>query len=201
MYTPRLRAAGLLALAALLTGCQPQQAEPNTAAAAPHHAEPVPSFGLQHFRGDGFLLQQPAGARVENVEPLGGARSTVRILGPEVSVRSAEQDFSWSGAAYDLEVRVFDNPQRLDAEAWAEAHYPTPANLLEEQGPAEVAGHAAYRVVTFGGDSQWVNLIVTRGERAFVLTYNDAPVQNNPLADVARDAHALLLGSFRIDGP
>jgi hypothetical protein len=29
---------------------------------------------------------------------------------------------------------------------------------------------------------------------------DDAPPQNNPLSEVARDAHALLLGSFRVDG-
>jgi hypothetical protein len=200
MRKSRSGAAGLMVLAALLTGCQPQQAEPNTPAAVQQPADPTPSLGLQSYRGDGFVLRQPAGARVEIVEPLGDARSTVRILGPEVSVRAADQNFSWSGAAYDLEVRTFDNPQRLDAAAWATAHYPTPANLIEEQGPAEVAGYSAYRVVTFGGDSQWINLVVTHADRAFVFSYNDAPVQNNPLSEVARDAHAMLLGSFRIAG-
>jgi hypothetical protein len=161
---------------------------------------PLPATGyrMEPVEFDGVHLQRPRDSRVVGTAP--GERGGIRILGPILSVRPAAGEGSWTGAAYSLEVNTHPNPQGFSAEEWAQGWLGSATALGLDHGREVVGGRIAYRVNSFGGDSQWVHLFVPHGDRIAVFSYNDAPPGNNPIAAVSRDAHALLLATVRFTG-
>jgi hypothetical protein len=157
-----------------------------------------PDVDLKSLTVGGLTLRYPSGARILESATVNCRVATV--LGPLVSIRPVDQEWSWSGASYALEIRTFPNPDRPDAERWARAWLGDPERNGEPIGSTPIGARPAFRVATFGGDSKWVHLFVSDADRMPVFTYNDAPMANNPISTVARDAVSLLLGTVHRAG-
>jgi hypothetical protein len=184
----------VLALALLVwTGCDGVGGWPPIDSALPGTG-----YQLEPVEFDGVHLQRPRGSRVVGTAP--GERGGIRILGPMLSVRPAAGEGSWTGAAYSLEINTHPNPEGFSAEEWAQGWLGSATALGLDHGPEVVGGRIAYRVNSFGGDSQWVHLVVPHGDRIAVFSYIDAQHEINPIAAVSRDAHALLLATVRFAG-
>jgi hypothetical protein len=167
-----------------------------------------PAPGLQTLNGQGFVLHYPANARVEDYE------DHLRILGPEIAIRPADADWGWMTWAYEMDIQIFDNPEGLNAAAWARQHIlsqwreaqaagepftgPVVNGQINEDVMAEVSvgGLAAFQADWFGGDSIRRAIYVTDGKRMINLIFNLYPVENNPIAKVQEDLYALMLSTF-----
>lgn len=188
-----------IALAAITAACLAGAAcERDVAPPANPHA--LPSQGLLRYDGDGFSLLVPEGARFLDEPAAAPATARVRIVGPEVAVRPAEENWVLSGPAYVLDVATYENNEAVPLREWVEGNAIDPDALapptLED---ATVAGEPAVLVTTFGGDSWIRTYYIGRGNRVVGLRFWDVPPANSPIAPVQRDVYALILGSFRWD--
>jgi hypothetical protein len=161
------------------------------------------------YEGDGFSLYLPPNATVEETE------DGVVILGPELTIRPAEMDFTVGGAAYALTITTAENPDGLSSEDWATERILADWQTAQEQGEMTgtmpvtddgelreedvqhltVGGLDAFQVNFFGGDSTIVSVYVAHGDQVTVFNYVENIVENNPLALVQQDIYALLFDS------
>ena len=194
-----------LVVASLLSACQATKVD------AP------PSEGLRQYVGEGFSLQLPANAWLEVGPTERVPAGATRIVGPQIWIKPGDADWSYRGAAYELEIRTYDNPAGLDVETWARDYILTtwqravaqgePAMgppvsedgvIFEDRvGRATVAGQAAFRADFFAGDSYRRTFFLVKGARVVALSFYDYPVGNQPLASVQQDVYELLLSTFR----
>ncbi|MCK4450233.1 MAG: hypothetical protein KAX26_06545, partial [Anaerolineae bacterium] len=176
-----------------------------------HSAQAAWSEGLETYNGEGFSLQYPVSAQVESVD------DRVHIIGPQVSVKPGDADWFYSGPAYELIVRTYDNPKELDAESWARNYILASWQEAKEQGGplmgspvsesgeiiekrvgrSVVAGYPAFWASFFGGDSCHRTFYLTNKHQVVVLSFDDYPLANQPLAMVQQDVYALIMGTFR----
>lgn len=168
----------------------------------------------ERYEAENFSIYLPPNATVEETE-----NGISLIVGPEVSIRPAEQDFTVSGAAYRLAIYTFENPDELSSEAWAteqivnewerarEEGSPTGNFPITEEGELNqedvqrltVDGLDALRVDFFGGDSTIVNIYVSNADQITVFSYIETIIENDPLALVQQDIYALLLHSVSFE--
>ena len=196
-------------------------AEPYPGYGAPSEmATPLPAaLSLQTYDGPGFSFQYPSNAQVETVEPEVAAASELHVTGPVVWVKPGDADWPYNGEAYELIVRTFENPERLDAESWAreyvlerweearEENRPTGSLPVTEEGTIredwvgqyEVAGERAFWVRYFWFDSTYWAFYLTVEDRVVELSFVDYPLPNQPLAVVQVDIYALILDTFQFD--
>jgi hypothetical protein len=193
----------------------------------PPEVPPTYTLDLETWHGPGFSFQVPAHARVEKV-PLprrrawqlaSPATSQIRVLGPLVWVKPGDANWSRSGPAYTLRVRTYENPEALDAEAWARAYLLDSWRQAVEQdrprgslpvseggeiveksvGPAQIAGQPAFRVGYYAFDSGVLAYYVAGDRQIVELSVQLYPLANEPLTLVQRDAYALILSTFRLE--
>jgi len=161
-------------------------------------ARALPSPGLQRYDGDSFSVLYPEGATVQEEQPAASAVALVRIVGPEVAIRPAAEDWVLSGPAYVLDVTTYSKGEVVPIRAWVEENAIDPEALarptIEE---TTVAAEPAVLVTTFGGDSWIRTYYMGRGTRVVALRFADVPPANSPIAPVQRDVYAFILGSFR----
>ena len=125
-----------------------------------------------------------------------------------------------SSAFYKIGIRVYNNPDRLDVEAWTRRHIldtwrdqkarkrPTGSLPVSEEGeieesklgPTTLAGLPAFQVSYFAFDSTTLASYVASGEQVVELWYNQPILVNDPLALVKRDVYAWVLSTFRLEG-
>lgn len=154
--------------------------------------------GLELLAGDGFSLRYPADARLEFVDPTPPALEAVRVVGPAVAVRPVDGEWTRAGAAWVLDVVVWENPEALGLREWVEAYMIDREALSPpEVDLGTVAGEPAILVTTFGGDSWIRTWYLAKGRRVVELRYADVPRENDPIAPVARGVYALVLDTFR----
>jgi hypothetical protein len=119
-----------------------------------------------------------------------------------------------------LIARTYENPERLDAEAWGRNYIVTSWQWarekgrpwvhlpLSEQGQIDedwvgnvvIAGQPAFRVRYFGFDSVHLAYHLSTGEQIVELSFRLYPVRNQPLAEVQQDVYALVLGTLSLEG-
>jgi len=197
----------LLALVSLLSACQSS------------NPQEMQSEGVQTFTGKGVSLQYPANARVESVSTDPAAKGEIRLIGPEVWIKPGDADWFYRGPAYEMIVRTYDNPDRLDAEAWARNHILTSwqqarergepimgppvsenGEITEQQvGRSTVAGKAAFWANFFAGDSYRRTFFLANKHQVVALSFYDYPLANQPLAMVQQDIYALIMSTFRFE--
>jgi hypothetical protein len=115
-------------------------------------------------------------------------------------------------------VRTYDNPQNLDAEAWAreyilsrwreaiERKRPWGSLPISEEGKIDerkvenvlVAGQPGFLVWYFGFDSSTPAYCVATDRQIVELSCRLYPVANQPLAMVQRDVYALILDTLTL---
>ena len=197
----------LVALALLLSACEGL------------HAQERETRGLQTYVGDGFSLQYPANAQVERASTDPATKAEIHIIGPDVSVKPGDGDWVYSGPAYEMIILTFDNPGRLDTEAWARNHILTSWQQAKERGeplmgplvsesgkiiedqvcPAVVAAEPAFRADFLAGDSYRRTFFLSRERQIVALSFYDYPLENQPLAMVQQDVYAFILSTFRFE--
>lgn len=167
---------------------------------------------LAQYEG-GYSLYLPLNATVEETE------EGILILGPELTIRPAEMDFTVGGPAYQLTITTAENPDGLSSEDWATEQILTSWQTARDQGEMTgtmpvtdegelreedvqhltVGGLDAFQVNFFGGDSTIVNIYVAHGDQVTVFSYVENIVENHPLALVQQDIYALLFASVEFD--
>ncbi|MBN1202461.1 MAG: hypothetical protein JXJ20_11440 [Anaerolineae bacterium] len=166
--------------------------------------------GLQWYEGDVFELGYPANASLEAVSD-----TELRIVGPELSIRPAEMDFTVSGPAYQIEVTVIENPDELAAMDWAEQRVLAAWQVAMDEGapnifPVSDEGeietskftelvvneYPAVQVERFGGDAAIMTVYVVHGATVVEFEYRAEIVENNPLALVQQDIYALIMDTL-----
>lgn len=227
--TPDVKATVQVAIAATLTA-QPTDTPMLTPRATPTPiptfpprpiATPPPfTLPLATHKGQGFSFQYPANARLENVAPIPLATGEIHVIGPEVWVKPGDADWSYRGPAYELIIRTYENPEGLDAESWArnyilaswqearERNRPWGSLPVSEEGKIDedkvgssvVAGQPAFWVSYFSFDSNTYAYYLTSNHQIVELSFDDYPLENQPLATVQGHVYALILGTFRLEG-
>lgn len=178
------------------------------------------TYSLETYEGQWFSFRYPANARVENVAPFPPETSEIHVIGPIVWVKPGDADWGWNGPAYELIIRTFENPDGLDAESWArdyilntwkeakERNEPWGSLPVSEEGVIEednvgssvVAGQPAFWVNYFAFDSSHPAFYLTGDSQVIVLSFQDYPLENQPIAAIQQDVHALIIGTFRLKG-
>ena len=163
--------------------------------------------GLRLFQGPGFSLPYVADTVVETA-----GDNAWTLVGRPVSIRPADADWTWSGPAYALEVRLYANTKEATSDEfvrerllgqWKKAQESnTPFNgPVDDQGriieewvkQVRLGDKAAVQVDSFGGDRTIRAAGLSLRTRAVVFRYDVYPVENYPLAEAAADVCGLLL--------
>lgn len=167
--------------------------------------------GLQAYEGDGWWFYYPEQATLEVISP-----TELTLNGPVVQFRHFEYETMYEGPAYVLGVAVYDNPERVFPEVWAQeqiladwraaeaAGGPNPLPVTEDGlslDPAKVHSlvinhYPAFKVEFFGGDSRVWRVYVGGNDKIVVFTYRETFVQNDPLALVQLDVYALIMNTL-----
>ena len=181
---------------------------------------------MKILRGPGYRILVPPGARIEITDSDERSRRSVspltyeaRVSGPLTWVLPGDADWRRNGSAYRIDVRVYDNPDRLDAETWTRRHilatwrdmktrdWPTGSLPVSDEGaideskvgPMTLGGQPAFQVFYFAFDSTNVVAYLASGEQIVELSYNQPILANDPLALVKRDVYAWVLSTFRLE--
>ena len=173
--------------------------------------------GVQTFSAEGFAIDYPLHAKLEK-EPLdSGMKANIRIIGPEVSIRPVDVEFSFTGPSYEVDVIAYDNPRGQSGFDWARERImnewrqarmndePTGSLPVSEDGKTvtgdsvTVAGLPAFRTYFFAGDSETAGYYVANDKLVVMLSYSRSPVENMPVALAAQDIAAMILATFRFD--
>jgi hypothetical protein len=184
----------------------------------PASSQPLRSEGLQTYIGQGISFQYPLNARVEPADPWPPATSEIHIVGPDISIKPGDADWVYTGPAYELTISFYDNPDALDVETWARNYLisaweeaqelgapstmpvdDTGAIKEEYVGTAVIAGHPAYWIEWFGGDSAIMAYYVAHGEQVVAMSFHDYPLPNQPLNEFQKDIYSLLMATFRFE--
>jgi hypothetical protein len=211
----------LVLLVACKTSAPEETAAPvpsDTASPTETPSEPYSSAGLQEFTLPGITVYYPEGAHVETLEASPPALESYSIIGSEISIKPGDADWFFSGPAYELAVRMYDNPDKLDAETWARAYLISLWNQAVEMGgpmtvpvdesgavkeeyveKTRVAGYDAFRIEWFGGDSAIMEYFIAHGARVLSFSFRDYPVPNQPIAEPQTDIYALIMGTLHLE--
>jgi hypothetical protein len=190
-------------------------------------APPSLAFSLETYRAQGFSFQYPVNARLESVTPAGmawqavsPATTQIHVSGPEIWIKPGDADWSYRGPAYRLIIRTYENPEALDAEAWARNYIltswqearrlkrPWGALPVSEQGEIDedkvgssmIAGQPTFWVNYFGFDKNIIACYLVSGHQVVEVMFFSYPLENLPIAAVQRDVYALILDTFRLTG-
>lgn len=148
------------------------------------------------------------------------ATAEIHVTGPEIWIKPDDADWSYRGPAYRLIVRTYENPETLDAEAWArdcilsswqearEQNRPWGALPVSEQGEIDedrvgsstIAGQPAFWVDYFGFYSSIIAYYLANNRQIVEVMFFSYPLEDQPLAAVQRDVYALVLDTFRVNG-
>ena len=140
-------------------------------------------------------------------------------MGAQVWIRHGDADWGHRGAAYELVVRTYENPDRLDAEAWARAYIQTAwqeaverkrpwgSLPISEKGEIDerkvetvvVAGQPGFLVWYYTFDSSKPAYYLATDGQIVEFSFRLYPVVNQPLAMVQRDVYALILGTLSLE--
>jgi hypothetical protein len=180
---------------------------------------------LSTYQGRGFSFQYPVGARLEQVPPrrmawqrVSPATDELHVIGPQVWVKAGDADWGYRGPAYELVIRTYENPERLDAESWAreyilaswrearERKRPWGSLPVTEEGEIDerkvertvVAGQPAFLVWFFAFDSTQPAYYLAIDRQVVELSFRLHIVENVPIAKVQRDVYVLILSTFRL---
>lgn len=181
-------------------------------------SQPIRSEGLQTYIGQRVSFRYPLNARIESVDPWPPATSEIHIVGPDISIKPGDADWVYSGPAYELTISLYDNPDALDAEIWAQNYLISvweeaqelgaPATMpvddtgaIKEEyvGTAVIAGLPAYWIEWFGGDSAIMAYYVAHSEQVVAMSFHDYPLPNQPLNEFQKDVYSLLMATFRFE--
>ncbi len=177
------------------------------------------TYSLETYEGQWFSFQYPPNARVENVAPFPPETSEIHVIGPIVWVKPGDADWGWNGPAYKLIILTYENPDGLDSESWArdyilntwkearERNEPWGSLPVSEEGVIEedsvgssvVAGQPAFWVNYFAFDSSYPTFYLTGNGQVVALSFNDYPLENQPLATMQQDVYALIIDTFRFN--
>jgi hypothetical protein len=203
--------------------CTPTPKATPTLALPPTKTPPPFTLSLKTHQGQGFSFQYPANARLEKVTPTrkawqvsSPAIDQIHVIGPQVWVKPGDADWSYSGSAYYVTIRTYENPKGLDAESWArdyiltswrearERNRPWGALPVSEEGEIDedkvgssaIAGQPAFWVSYMAFDSFDRAYYLSINHQIVELSFRLYPLANQPLAMVQRDVYALILGTF-----
>lgn len=171
---------------------------------------PVPrSDGLQPYMGDGWWFLYPANATLETVSD-----TEVRVMGPDISIRPADMDFMVSGPAYQISVTVFDNPERVFPEVWAQNKILADWQAAMAEGAPNtfpvtddgqldpdkfsvliVGNRPAVQAEFFGGDAALMHVYIGSGDKIIMFVYRAEMLPNNPLAVMQVDVYNLIMST------
>lgn len=172
---------------------------------------PIPrSDGLQPYVGDGWWFLYPVNATLETVSD-----TEVHVKGPEISIRPADVDFTVSGPAYQISVTVFDNPERVFPEVWAQNKILADWQAAMAEGAPNtfpvtddgqldpnkfsapiVANLPAAQAEFFGGDAAIMHVYVSGGDKIIMFVYRAEVLPNNPLAVMQVDVYNLIMSTL-----
>jgi len=177
--------------------------------------ETTPTFrgyGVQLYSGDGWSFLYPLNATVETI-----SETELQVVGPEIAIRPADADFTVSGPAYQMSVMIYDNPERVFPEVWAEQQIladwqaagagsgpnPYPVTSDGQLDPEKfaaiiVANLPAAKAEFFGGDAAVFNIYFSTGDKIVVFSYRAEPELNNPIALMQLDIYMLMINSFTV---
>ncbi len=186
------------------------------------------SQGLVNHPGLGYTLSVPAGAEVTQLPidasmPLSararmeGVQEWKEIRGPEVEMLRSDTGTPHAAPAYALDVIVYDNPERLDAETWARTRILDEWRRASETGaplgglPVQdgairedrverttVAGEPAFLARYWGGASDYITCYLANDARVVALRYELISVRNEPLGLAQEHAALLLMSTLRL---
>lgn len=215
----------LLVIASLISACggvEPTETSVSISASVVPHTSLIfvslESEGLLTYQGDGYAFKYPLNSRLEIVEPQPPAINKIQLLGPDVSIKPADGDWSYSGPGYRMTIEIYDNPDLLDAESWGRTHLtsiwedlvaqdlpigPIPVSeegVINEDdvGTTEVGGYPAFWIEWFGGDSAIMAYYVDLGSQILCFKFNDYPLQNQPINEIQQGVYTLIMSTLRI---
>jgi hypothetical protein len=170
-----------------------------------------PVMGVTENTGPGFRLLVPPNASLAEVEA-----DHWELRGPGIQVRPLDADWVWDGPAYQLDLVLHDNSEKLDAVAWAEAHLLEAWAEAQESevpftGPIDKEGNLVQDAIAeimigdqealqadwTAGDSIHRVIYVKAADKILAVHYNVFPVENHPVAPVANAVHGLLVAGLR----
>jgi hypothetical protein len=145
------------------------------------------------------------------------ATQEVRVIAPRVWIRHGDADWGWRGPAYELVVRTYENPDGLDAEAWARAYIraswqealarkrPWGSLPISETGEIDernvehvvVGDRPGFLVWYYSFDSSTPAYYLASDRKIVAFHFRLYPEVNQPLAMVQRDVYALVLDTLR----
>jgi hypothetical protein len=176
-------------------------------------------ISLATYKAHGFSFQYPANARLENIAPAPPAVNEIHIVGPDVWVKPGDADWDYNGPAYELIIRTYENPDKVDVESWTRTYiltswqkareqgFPWGSLPISEQGVIEedkvggtiVAGQSAFWVDYFAFDSDLSAFYLSNDNQIIELSFYDYPLANQPLATIQQDVYALTVSTFRLE--
>jgi hypothetical protein len=175
------------------------------------------SEGLQTFNGNGYSIQYPIDAKIENNSLVTDAKARIQIIGPEIFIKPGNADWVYQGPAYLVNVDTYDNSNEKDAETWArnyilaawknsiEKGYPiegpiTKEGIIREKevGKSVVAGYPSFWAQYFGGDHNSRVYFFSNKKMIIAISYSEYPIENQPVANMQTDICALILNTFRL---
>ena len=174
-------------------------------------------YTLRVYSGENglFGIAYPATAQVVPSKDGSG----VTILGPDVAVRPADADWTYTGPAYALDMATFemDNTSAgYVAETWAREYLlrlweeekqqggPTGSLPVSEDGVIDESrvgvmlldNEPAFWVQYFQFDAMYRAFYVRCGNSIVQLGFREEIPANQPLADLQRDLYSLMLNTF-----
>jgi hypothetical protein len=164
---------------------------------------------MQLYEGDGWWFFYPMNATLEQA-----GENTLKILGPDIRFRAADYDVTFQGPAYEMQVWVYDNPERVFPEVFAQEQIiaewqelrqggPNPLPVLEDGVTLDpekvsspiIANLPAFKAQFFGGDS-YVYRVYIGTDPMVVFNYVEQIPENHPLALMQTDIYDMIINSF-----
>jgi hypothetical protein len=122
----------------------------------------------------------------------------------------------FDGPAYRLDVAVYENPDRVFPEVWAQEEILAQWHEIQAQGgpnplpvtadglsldPTKVQSlvinhYPAFKVEFFGGDGPIWRVYVSSGDKIVVFRYRESIPQNDPLSALQVDLYALIINTL-----
>jgi hypothetical protein len=173
------------------------------------------SYGLQVYDGGTFWFMVPANAHLEAVSD-----TELQITGPDIAIRPADADFTIQGPAYQINVTIYENPEALPVDQWAQQQILSDWQAAMSQGAPNtfpvtddgIIDENKFRVVNvgslpaaradyFGGDATIVQMYTGSGSTIVMFRYREEILPNNPLATVQQDVYALIMNTLHFVEP
>jgi hypothetical protein len=166
--------------------------------------------GLQPFVGDGWWFYYPEQATLEQL-----SLTEFSVIGPMIQYRHTEYDALFEGPAYRLDISVYENPNRVFPEVWAQETILEEWRTIQAQGgpntlpvaadglsldPTKVQSliinhYPAFKVEFFGGDGPVWRVYVGTGDTIVVFHYRGGIPQNDPITALKDDLYTLMINT------